>query len=96
MKHFVYIIHSQSTDKFYVGETLHVPERIVKHNSGHFHHASTKFATDWELFLQIECESGTQARKIERHIKKMKSRKYYEDLARYPEMTVMLLRKFSS
>ena len=94
MAHFVYIIYSPSTDKFYVGETVNVPARIEEHNSGHYHHASTKFANDWELFLQVECESGTQALKLERFIKRMKSRKFYQKLKKHPGLVNDLFVKF--
>jgi len=96
MTHFVYIIYSRSANKFYIGETAHLQQRIRQHKSGHYKHASTKSANDWDLFLQIECESRTQALRIERHIKKMKSRKYFENMAKYPEMKLKLLAKFSS
>jgi putative endonuclease len=35
-----------------------------------------------------------QAREIEKHLKKMKSRKYLENLKRYPEMLGKLLLRF--
>ncbi len=95
MAHFVYIIYSPMADKFYVGETTDVIGRLGQHNSGHYHHASTKYANDWEIFFQIECGSRIQALKIEGHIKKMKSRKYYKNLRQYPEMAFKLLEKYS-
>ncbi|MFV0591783.1 MAG: GIY-YIG nuclease family protein [Draconibacterium sp.] len=94
MAHFVYIIYSPSSDKFYVGETVNIPHRIVEHNSGHYHHASTKFTNDWKLFLQIKCESKTQALKFERFIKRMKSRKFYHKLKNYPDIVDNLLVRF--
>jgi putative endonuclease len=96
MSHFVYIIYSQSVDKFYVGETVNVQERIKQHNSGVYKNASSKIATDWNLFLKIECKSRTQALQIERHIKKMKSRKYLENLKKFPEMRTKLIIRFDS
>ena len=94
MAHFVYIIYSPSSDKFYVGETVNVPGRIEQHNSGHYHLASTKFANDWKLFLQIKCESRTHALKLERFIKKMKNRKFYQKLKNRPEIINDLIIKF--
>jgi len=35
-----------------------------------------------------------QARKIESYIKKMKSRKYFEDLKKYPELGEKLAKRF--
>ncbi len=40
----------------------------------------TSKANDWELFFSIDSLSYNQARQIELHIKKMKSKKYIYDL----------------
>ena len=49
---------------------------------------------DWNLFLIIDCESKSQALQIEKHIKKMKSKTYIENLAKYPEMVIKLKEKY--
>ncbi|MEQ9412738.1 MAG: GIY-YIG nuclease family protein [Cyclobacteriaceae bacterium] len=92
-----YILHSPSLNKYYVGSTqLTTKERLDKHN--HAFYGTDKFtasARDWQLFLAIECKSISQARSIEAHIKKMKSRKYIENLKAFPEMTERLLTKYN-
>ena len=93
--HFVYIIYSAVLDKFYVGETSNLSKRVVWHNSKEFSHSYTVIANDWVVFLSFECESIGIARKIETHIKNMKSRKYFESLKLYPEMIEKLIKKFS-
>jgi len=65
------------------------------HNQMEFASSFTANAIDWELFYQIECKNIIQARKIEKHIKAMKSRKYIENLKSYPEITQKLLDQFS-
>ncbi len=40
--------------------------------------------------------SYTQALKIEKHIKNIKSKKYIHDCAKYPEISQKLLKKYSS
>jgi putative endonuclease len=50
---------------------------------------------DWQLFVVIECKSVKQARNIEAHIKRMKSRKYIENLLTHPEMTERLLSRYN-
>ena len=87
----VYIIYSVALDSFYIGFTESLSERIVQHNQGFYQGAYTKMANDWELFHYIECESKKQAILIERHIKKMRSRKYYHSLRDYPEISLKLL-----
>ena len=36
MEFFVYILHSEKLDKFYVGTTTDVEKRIIEHNTGHY------------------------------------------------------------
>ena len=95
MKHFVYIIYSQSADKFYVGESVNPYERLNQHNSGFYKGASTKIASDWEIFHLIQCESKTQALQIEKFIKMMKSRRFYLKLKTYEKVNEDLLLRFS-
>ena len=52
-------------------------------------------ANDWTLFLKIECQSKKQALAIEKHIKKMKSKIYIENLLLYPEITHKILQKYN-
>ena len=96
MAHFVYIIFSESSDKFYVGETGNVPERIMQHNLGHYKASFSKIACDWKLFWSLECVSRRQALKIEKHIKNMRTRKFYENLVRFPEIAQKLKDRFPS
>jgi len=46
---------------------------------------SSKYS-DWVLFLSIDELSITVAKKIESHIKRMKSKTYLENLKVYPEI----------
>lgn len=52
-------------------------------------------AEDWELYLSIDELTYQQARLIEIHIKKMKSKTYIQNLAKYPEIIERLKVKFS-
>ena len=90
----VYILHSPSLDKFYVGYTESLSERILQHNQGFYEQAHTRLASDWMLFYSIVCESKKQAILIERHIKNMHSRKYYYSLKQYPEISIKLLARY--
>lgn len=89
--HYVYIIHSAKLNRFYVGETADLDRRIAWHNNGEFKDSSTALAKDWALFWQLECASIEVARKIELHIKRMKSRTYYHNLVRYQDITARLI-----
>lgn len=94
--HFVYIIHSGSLDKYYVGETSDIQRRLVWHNSHLFENSYTKTASDRELFFLLECPNIKTARAIEKHIKSMKSRKYYQNLVQYAEISEKLIEKYSN
>ena len=96
MPHYTYILHSQKLDRFYIGSTSLTPEeRLELHLQKHFgSDAFTAAAKDWELFFFIACESVQQAKGIEKHIKKMKSKKYIVNLTKYPELTDKLRAKY--
>ena len=93
---FVYILHSKSLDRFYTGLTaLALEERLQNHISKKYSNLNfTQKADDWELFSFIPCESLSQARLIELHIKKMKSKIYIHNLKKYPEIAENLLSKY--
>ena len=56
--------------------------------------AFTKRANDWEIFLSIDYLEYKQARNIESHIKRMKSRKYIQNLLKYPDIIERLREKY--
>ena len=92
-----YILYSKSLGKYYIGATsIDTAERLDRHSSGYYDNKFTSKANDWELFLEIVCLHVKQAFAIEAHIKRMKSRKYIENLKRYPEMVEKLLVQYSS
>ena len=92
----VYIIHSKLADKFYIGSTSSsIEERILKHNTGFYENSFTSQAQDWELFIDLLCHDMTHAKRVEKHIKKMKSKIYILNLKKYPEMQFKLLEKLT-
>lgn len=96
MQTVVYILHSPSANQFYVGVTKDlVGERIRKHNEKVYGAGFTAKADDWVLVLEISCESFSQGVRIERHIKRMKSKKYIESLVRYPELRAKLAAQYA-
>lgn len=91
----VYILPSQSINKFYVGFTTEtVLSRLEQHNTDYYENKFTANGIPWVLFCSIECNSMNQARKIEAHIKSMKSAKYIQNLVLYPEIIEKLKAKF--
>jgi len=78
--HFVYIIYSSSTDRFYIGETAEPEARLLQHNSAYYAGASTRFAKDWVIKLVFKVMSRSEALKVEAYLKSMKSKKYLHQL----------------
>ncbi len=87
-----YIIYSKKLDKFYIGSSTDINQRIINHNN--HHHGNKTFtskANDWVLFLSIETTEYPQAKRIEMAIKKKKSAKFIKNLKQYPELIDKLL-----
>ncbi len=92
---YVYILYSTSVDKYYVGGCNALEERLSAHRQGTYESSFTATrGNDWELYLSIKDLGYEQARGIEQHIKRMKSRKYIENLRSYPEMVEQLVKKY--
>ena len=92
----VYILHSSSIDQYYIGSCFDLNQRIEQHLNKAHQNAFTRKANDWKLFFEINNLEYQTARKIEAHIKMMKSRTYIENLVRYPEITQKLIEKYHS
>ena len=75
----LYILYSKRLNRYYVGITSTLlSERLEKHNHSSYGFHYTSKASDWVVTLAIECDSFALARRMEIHIKRMKSRKFIE------------------
>ena len=93
----VYILLSKSTGRYYIGySSQSLEDRLREHNEGKYENSFTERDRPWEIYHYIICEDLEQARKIERHLKKMKSRKYIEDIKNFPGIADKLLEKYSA
>ncbi len=73
-----YILHSKSLDRYYIGSTSNLEDRLRRHLSNH--QGFTSKAKDWEI---VYCEaflSSKEAQVRERWVKNQKSRKVIEGL----------------
>jgi putative endonuclease len=78
--YYLYILFSERADKFYVGISLNPEKRLVEHNSSDRITFTAKHRP-WKMAAVFECaESLGEAMKIERFIKKQKSRKLIETM----------------
>ena len=71
---YVYILYSESADKYYIGHTNDPERRLTEHNNTEDIKFTTKFRP-WNLLLSFEVSDVRgEAIKMERFIKKQKSR----------------------
>lgn len=78
MEYYVYIIYSSAVDRYYIGYTSDPDARLIEHNLGAT--TSTRKGKPWILVYKEIYPNKTLAIKRENFIKRMKSRKYIENL----------------
>jgi putative endonuclease len=88
--HYLYILYSESSDKYYVGITENIDQRVDEHNSSE-HSTYTSKHRPWCLTAAFECASSLgDAMKIERFIKNQKSRRLIETMVSGVPLTGVL------
>ena len=80
MKYFVYILYSKKRDRYYIGYSFNPESRLEEHNLGAT--KSTRTGSPWILVYTEDFEDKRSAIHRELEIKKMKNRKYIENLIR--------------
>jgi len=78
MPHFVYILYSQSRDRYYIGSSANVEQRLIRHNAGTT--LSTKSGRPWKVVYTEMYPKKTEALKRENNLKRLKSRVYLEEM----------------
>ena len=91
----VYILYSSIKNKYYIGSCINLSERILEHKIGKYKNSYTSKLNDWILFYSMDHLEYKQARLIEKHIKRMKSRKYIKDLKKYESISLNLIKLYS-
>ena len=74
---FVYILYSESADRYYIGQTNNLADRVKRHNLEQV--VSTKSYVPWELRFSLEVPTRKDAVKVERYLKNLKSRERLEN-----------------
>ncbi|MFO7673898.1 MAG: GIY-YIG nuclease family protein [Lutibacter sp.] len=74
---FVYILFSDKSLKYYVGQAADIEKRLKKHNQGNV--PSTKYAIPWKLVLQIKVANRSEALILEKKIKKRGAKRYIDN-----------------
>jgi putative endonuclease len=75
MDYLVYILESIDDERFYIGQTNDLEKRLLLHNEGKANKFTRRYRP-WSVFHLIQCSSRQQAKKVEAHIKRAKSKKY--------------------
>lgn len=70
--YYIYILFSEKLNKYYVGCSSNIQDRLYKHNNKH--HRFSNSANDWVLKYSEEYQYKSEAMKREKEIKKLKSR----------------------
>jgi putative endonuclease len=82
-------------DKYYVGVTTDVDRRLQEHLNP-IYSKYTSQTNDWEVYLVIPCFTKTHALRLERFIKKMKSKSFIQSLAQDDAKREAILSKTAS
>ena len=77
--HYLYVLYSPKHDKYYVGETNRIDERIAEHNFSLRNTYTSKYRP-WKLAALFEITNRSKAREIEIYIKKQKSKFFIQRL----------------
>jgi putative endonuclease len=91
----IYILYSEKLAKYYTGSCQDLSNRLLEHHNKTFAESYTSNSDDWTLCFSEEGLGYNQARKIEQHIKKMKSKLYIENLMKYKEIIERLKEKYN-
>lgn len=74
----VYILYSNTKEKFYIGQTNDINNRLKGHNNGQS--LSTKSGIPWKVIYTIQLNSRSEAITLETKIKKRGAKRYLEDI----------------
>ena len=76
--YYLYILYSQTLDKYYIGHTSDLEGRLRRHLSNHKGFTGKK--SDWKIVYTETYSDKTKAYQREREIKSWKSRKKIKEL----------------
>ncbi len=78
---FVYVIYNRKHDKFYIGQTENLSERLKLHSEGAFKRSYTaRFDGGWDLIYHEAAEGRKEALIREGQLKSYQGRKFVKNL----------------
>ena len=75
---YVYILYSASFDRYYIGQSNNLEDRIRRHNSGYI--KSTKAYKPWEVVYSETYQSRGESMARESYLKSLKSKTAIKEL----------------
>ncbi|MCH8475519.1 MAG: GIY-YIG nuclease family protein [Opitutales bacterium] len=78
--YFTYILKSSSNNRYYIGYSSDLDERLQKHNAGYS--KATKSGVPWNIVWSHSFDSKSDAIKLEKWLKKMKSAEFLDKVIR--------------
>ena len=76
--YYAYILHSEKLDRYYVGSTNNVNNRLLRHNGSQGSY--TKKGVPWILVKSFELSTRSEAVKFEMKIKKRGAKRFLTGL----------------
>ena len=90
---YIYILYSESADKYYIGHTSDPMRRLVEHNEDIKNSLTSRYRPWIMKRYFIVSESRSEARQIETYLKRLKSRVYIERMINSPEEFESIIKK---
>jgi putative endonuclease len=93
---YIYILYSKNSDRYYIGHTNNIDRRLFEHNNPVISKKYSAKHLPWTLVLSIEVsESRSDAIKVEKFIKKQKSREFNQRFISNQNNTEYFLQLFN-
>jgi putative endonuclease len=81
MSYFVYILYSENHDKYYIGQTNNIEERLKRHNAGS--EKATRPYLPWKMIWSTEKISRSEAMLLEKKLKNLSKARLREFIIKY-------------
>jgi len=80
LAHWVYVIQSETSGRYYCGQSGNVEQRLRQHNDPEYQLSKTtkRFCGPWKLIWTESCPNRSEATRLERKIKKRGIARYLQ------------------
>ena len=83
MRYFVYILYSETANRYYKGQTGDLIQRLARHHAGR--EKSTAPYRPWKLIWYTEKPTRPAAMKLERYLKQLSGERIRLFILKYPK-----------